>query len=377
MHYFDHVVAAVFPWLEGPGNEWREIMIPLALKSQMLLLALLALSAEHFRCKTGLPWLSRDRPCAERYKTESLLLLTEGLKSEADGDYQSQSRSKSILATILALCNLEMIGGHSKSWHIHWTAVRTIVYRWKTAHEDRPSPIDDGRRFLVCDAFMQDALACTTTFHHGAQIMGDVFDPSDVDGFIDLFMRIQEVTRVERSRQHFSTEIGLPPYLQDMDAIQRWYEDHRARYPLACAEYIHAPTEEDEHDCEALFDMYYYAGILYSYQTLVEPAKSASARPGLVQRVEEALGRITRVERLQHSYAWPIFIIGTEARHYPRTQHLVERELTAIMNLTSWRNLVPALDFLRRFWVMSDEEAPEWRPVASAEAARGLSFLVM
>ena len=70
-----HYVFTPMPWVDGPNNPWRNLMIPLALKSQSLLLALLALSDEHYPSQLGPDWPVHNGFSSNTYRDRSLQVL--------------------------------------------------------------------------------------------------------------------------------------------------------------------------------------------------------------------------------------------------------------------------------------------------------------
>lgn len=77
-----HIVAPFMVWIDGPDNEWRTIMLPLALRCPPLLFAILALSAEHYASKTGREWKSDDENTSVHFRTQSMRILAQDLRAE-------------------------------------------------------------------------------------------------------------------------------------------------------------------------------------------------------------------------------------------------------------------------------------------------------
>jgi hypothetical protein len=154
IHYYDHHVAGLFPWVDSHDNPWRQEMLPLAQKIPSLLLALLALSAEHYRSRSSDHWPVQNGFEAGHYRDRSLVELAQALRVEVKAETvpARQTQASGIIATILVLCNMEMIRCDSDStWHVHWKAARLIAKRWSHLPSNA---LDRTCRFLLKEAFV-------------------------------------------------------------------------------------------------------------------------------------------------------------------------------------------------------------------------------
>jgi hypothetical protein len=154
INYYDHHVAGLFPWVDNESNPWRILLLPLAREAPSLLLALLALSAEHYRSKSSDHWPVQNGFDAGHYRDRSLVELAKSLRIEVEAATvpARQTQASGIIATILVLCNMEMIRCDSDStWHVHWKAARLIAKRWSHLPTNA---LDETCRFLLKEAFM-------------------------------------------------------------------------------------------------------------------------------------------------------------------------------------------------------------------------------
>ncbi|KAF7185178.1 Acriflavine sensitivity control protein acr-2 [Pseudocercospora fuligena] len=377
LNYYDHIVSATFPWIEGPENHWRTVMIPLALECHSLLLALLAMAAEAYHSKHGREWYFQHISGPAQLRNECIQVLAHDLHAEMTDEqtFANVTKSSGILATILALCNLEMIKSDSALWRVHWSAARTITRRW-TMPPRSPTSLDYNCRFLVVDAFFYDAFASTTTFDGNTPIPGEVVHPDDVDIFIEYFQLIQQITSAERSRHESGPGGDTADFLRSKISIRQEFEAVRLRnkgfdtlFQLASA--------SRRHDFNAVIDMFHFAGLLYAYQVMLSPRDSEAARQECAETFVECRRQIHSVEGIQHDFVWPLFIVGTEARGHVELQRFIEDELLDAMSQSGWGNCVPALEFLRRFWQTGKDEMPNWMRMAREESKRGYKFLVI
>ncbi|KXS95118.1 hypothetical protein AC578_2893 [Pseudocercospora eumusae] len=377
LNYYDHIVSATFPWIEGPDNHWRTVMIPLALECQSLLLALLAMAAEAYQSKTGREWYFQFISGPAQLRTECIQLLAHDLHAEMTDEqtFGNVTKSSGILATILALCNLEMIKSDSALWRVHWSAARTITRRW-TMPPRSPTSLDYNCRFLVVDAFFYDAFASTTTFDGNTPIPGEVVHPDDVDIFIEYFQLIQQITSAERSRHESGAGGDTADFLRSKTSIRQEFEAARLRNKRFDTLFQLA-SQERRHDFNAVIDMFHFAGILYAYQVMLSPRDSEAARQECAETVVECRKQMHSVQGIQHDFVWPLFLVGTEARGNAELQQYIEQEFFDAMLQTGWRNCVPALEFLRRFWRTREGEMVSWMRLAREESKRGYKFLVV
>ncbi|KIX02665.1 uncharacterized protein Z518_08607 [Rhinocladiella mackenziei CBS 650.93] len=377
IHYFDNVVARIMPWVDGPENAWRTLMLPLAMESPSLLLAILALSAEHYSSKMGSTWSTDDGLCSSHYRDKSLLLLAQNLRTEIteDASVARRGAASAMLATILILCNLEMIRCDSIIWRVHWKAARTITRRW-TSHHHSSHVLDDTCRFLVKEAFVYDVFGSSTTFDSDGEILCSALSDKDAHVFTDWLQLVQEVTRAERSRHDNLSADEYSQSLADMRVLQDRFDYARNR-SLHFSRTMDFGSKELYSDFTVLIDIFHYAGLVYGYQALVDPQECAAAKPACVSAVISSIGQVENSNAFQHDFVWPLFIVGTESRHNRETQAFAETKLLQAMSSTGFSNCYPALEFLRRFWATDPTHVADWMQFARQESRQGLNFLVI
>ncbi|EXJ58423.1 hypothetical protein A1O7_05848 [Cladophialophora yegresii CBS 114405] len=380
LHYFDHHVATVMPWVDGPENPWRKLLLPLALESESLLLALLALSAEHYTSRRDSSWPLNGGFLSSNYRDRSLQLLARDLRAEVIEDANSprKTQASTILATILVLCNLEMIRCDTTTWHVHWKAARTITKRW-TATDLASTILDDTCRFLLKEAFVYDVFGSSTTFGDNDQIPSSVLTKQEANVFTDWLQLIQDVTRAERRRNDnpFSAEEASVA-LANMQGLQEKFEYARDRSRTFSRRFDFG-TPGPHNDFTVLIDIFHYAGLAYSFQALLNTLDHAvqASLQDHVTGVITAMGQIRNKDAYQHDLVWPLFVVGTQSRHNKDTQDFAETKLLEVMNSTGFSNCYPALEFLRRFWATDPLVVADWMQFARQESRQGKHFLVI
>ncbi|OAL27768.1 hypothetical protein AYO22_03310 [Fonsecaea multimorphosa] len=377
IHYYDHVVATVMPWVDGPENPWRTLMLPLAMNSPSLLLAVLALSAEHYSTRSASTWPMNEGFVSSDYRDKSLELLANDLRTEVSehASVARHARASGILATILVLCNLEMIRCDSARWHVHWKAARTITRRW-TAPQLASTVLDDTCRFLVKEAFVYDVFGSSTTFDDDDQIPGSVLAEQDAHVFTDWLQLVQEVTCAERRRHRGAPHIQPPLDLANMRVLQERFDYARNR-SLEFSKSLDFGTPGLHSDFAVLVDIFHYAGLAYSFQALLDPQDFAPAIETCVSGVITRIAEIQNKDAYQHDLVWPLFVVGTQSRFNKNTQAFADARLLEVMQSTGFSNCYPALEFLRRFWKSDPNIAVDWLQFARQESSQGLTFLVI
>ncbi|RVX66687.1 hypothetical protein B0A52_09500 [Exophiala mesophila] len=373
LQHYDTQVASVMPWIDGPTNGWRTVMLPLTTKSLSLLLAILALAAEHFTVT------KKQNRRSDYYRDWSLRLLAQDLRKDLEEDSLGERNEhvSGTLATILILCNMEMIRSDNELWTVHWKAVRTITRRWTTTNPPT-LPLDPSLRFLMKEAFVYDVFASSTTFHQGESIPASIVSDSDRNIFSDWLEIIQQVTHTERCLHDDPNSAQVSHHLRDANFLRDRFEYARA----SSLHYSHlvqlnSGATSLRSDLAQLIDIFHYSGLLYSFQALLNIEDSRPARQELVQHTIHSIDQVQECNAFQHDFVWPLFIIGTESRASPDLQRFVESRVQTAMRSTGFSNCEPSLRFLQRFWQTSPDTVVDWLQFGRQEADRGFTFLVI
>ena len=355
-------------------------MLPLAFKSQTLLLAILALSAEHYSSRADLTWPDTDGFVSSNYRDKSLQLLAQDLRTEISEDASParQTEASGILATILVLCNTEMIRCDTATWRVHWKAARTIARRWTAPHLTSII-LDETCRFLLKEAFIYDVFGSSTTFGDDDQIPSSVLTTTDANVFTDWLQLVQDVTRTERRRSdgESSRETAFPES-PNMQILQQGFDYARDRSRTFTKSFDFGKTGQ-HHDFMVLIDLFHYAGLAYSFEALLDtqdPAVQAAIETN-VAAIITTTDQIQNTIAYEHDLVWPLFVVGTQSRHNKSTQTFSETKLLEVMNSIGFSNCYPALDFLQRFWASDSSAIADWRQLARQEARQGQHFLVI
>jgi hypothetical protein len=371
LQYYECEVAGLMPWFDDDHNPWRTVMLPLAQKCESLLHAILALAAEHQGHSKSYPLNPKSQELVSYHRSKSLRLLAQRLHVELTQDEVSPQQTtdpSGLLATILVLCNVEMIRFDPEMWYIHWSAARIIVERW-TGPGSGAVVLDAKRRFLVKTAFAYDVFAASTSFidYNGIPASAVAFASSEL--FVRYLVAVQEATQAERlsfSRKSCNAHISIE-HVRSVFGTAR----------MASKTAVLDMEVEIQEDLSLLIDVFHYAGVLYGLQGLSDLAATEVARGQYIEDLAKCLSSIEDRRSLAHDLVWPLFIAGTEARERPWLQIRVRSLLPSIMQSTGYSNCQLALDFLERYWETKADFVPTWRTLARQEAHRGIIFLVI
>ena len=369
LQYYDHVVAAIMPWIDGVDNMWRTVMIPHALEASTLLLAILALAAEHYISKNSPSNIGDYLFWKGYYQDSSLHSLALELQNVRMGNVEAHRDDT--LAAILVLCQLSMIRSDSNIWKVHWNAMRMILEDWTV----RPVKLSETERFLWKEAFVYDAFASSTRFDGNISIPWQSFlDQGSI--FVGYLRLVQQITAIERNTYETQSERHHQTDIPSIDHFCESFKSARLDDLNALRE-IAFRSERQRQDFIDLIDAYHHVGIVYTLQAL------APVDIGPERRIEETQSAITCMKRMwtskafHHNMVWPLFIVGTEARSSPSSQAFMEAGLRQTMESTAFGNCHATLDFLRRFWTADCETNSSWISYARNEAGSGMSFVVI
>ncbi|KAF3938049.1 hypothetical protein ABW19_dt0202071 [Dactylella cylindrospora] len=382
--HYDQTLAAMMVWIDTPSNPWRKIMIPLAMQSPTLLLALLAVSANHLSAQNGgnHPVYS---PAATRYRDSSLALITNRLKLETqtlgyqspDPSYQVSNKmdSDATLAAIIMLTNFEMIGSQTNAWRTHLDAARTMI-KLRGGANQIAAEEDPVSGFLLSQFFVIDVLASTTTFT--AEDAKDFEMPMNTPAsgreelFEDFLKVMHQITRWERQ---LSNPERTPPPIPPPEAIQTRFEGARQRTVRASAAFAAVLTAEQKEDFNHLINVYHHSGLLYAWRSLYNFTSSHTLIATSKRELSRSLNSIKDQKRFAVDLVYPLFILGTESMGDEITQELVEWRMKEAMAVTGFSNCLAALAFLDAYWNQGGVEE-SWVSFARKYGDQGHQFLL-
>jgi Fungal specific transcription factor domain len=390
VHHYDNQLAATLVWVDGEDNPWRKVILPLAFNEPSLLFSVLALAAEHLSKRApddSLLQISRQAD-AGKFRDMSLKLLARHLKHEMQGQHSGQhsgqqlqktsqnldkaGSAKSILATMLMLCQLEMVHSESMVWKIHLQASHTMIQRWLLT-PSRLDMSDSDSRFLIKETFTINVFAATSSFSDDEEALAfeDADDHTLFSGFMTV---IHDITRTERKIA--AKTINFAP---DLPLLERRLEEARLSTRQLAANYEKLREKGTRLDFDRVVDIFHHAGVIYAYQALAMPETARRGKAPHFDSLLKILHLLPASGLFAQDLAWPLFIASTECREREHERQWLQQKMEDSADATGFASCHEAWDFLQKWWD-SEEDARyyvSWIGFARARAARGHTFLVI
>ena len=351
LEHYDKKIAGLMVWVDGEHNAYRSLVLPLAKKQPVLLLAILAISSKHLAATSNIESNFSKSACdaalslitQQVQKVTSKLAMGHDLRNEMD-----TATAEWMLASMLTLSSYEMVVPNAVAWQSHRQAARTLVNALSTT-DRRHHPLYS---FLRNQLSIYDILACTTNF-----------DASDLDGIIlpdtemlnvlfgDYLNLVHQVTLYSRrnpDQLRRGEETASPQF--------SCFKDLRGRFELARGSTLMASglLSIDEgpqrRDFIRLVDIYHHAGLLYSYKCLRSSEVAHSEAEYSFDRIFEALEDLEEVPACIQNLPWPTFIAGTQCRKNEKRQASIFRLYQMIMQDMGFNHYGLVLQFLTEFW---------------------------
>jgi Fungal specific transcription factor domain len=382
LHHYDQAVAGTMVWFDGTENPWRNTMLPMAIESPSLLLSILGLAAEHLHARMRANNYSSashqsSLMLSRNYREKGLELLARELQDEVrTGNNFGLARrgpANSTLATILFQCYCETVHPGSALWRVHLQAARTMIRSWMSMPQD-PRLADSTTRFLMREVFVIDAFATTTMFDDDEVLEGAVPDSKDCSIFTEFLQVIRDVTAMERLR-HKHLVHGQTTTAYDINILQAKFDYTRSR-SFRFAKTLDFGSESLRSDFTRIIEIFHHAGLVYSYQALIEPEVSEMDRAYSLETLFDTLRCIPDSPTFAQDIVWPLFIAGTECRERYEDQQWIEKKLKKTMQSTGFSNCQPALEFLQIFWATDSVTVGTWLSYAREYSKLWPTFLV-
>ena len=341
--YYSRRIAGNMVWVDSTLNPYRRLVVPKARSSPIILLAILAVSAEHMAPAqpSFVVFAPKARDVVVSRITQELSRITERLGSEEPREIFDLETAEWILAAMLILSNYECIGDSSTAWCSHRLGARLLV----NGFADSSAESSELFRFLRAQFSIHDVLASTTTcFYLGTD---GVMLPrqGDPEALLSEYMRlIHQVTLYITDMHTVAHRVPTPAALR--------IEFERTRGLTLMSAATSAALEDDSTRINfiQLVDVHHIAALLYAYQC-VYSFTSADAEIFLTMKeLFEKLENCARNDALIQHLTWPVFIAGTECHGCEEKQCLVLKWYGNIIKKTGFRNYMVVTSFLEELW---------------------------
>lgn len=359
MHHFHWNISGKLAWVDGPANPWRQVIIPLAWASRMVLDAVLALSSEDLAAK-----LQHDSPRRQYFHNASMHLRNRALASLATQiAYMSQETSlarldsnqtQHALASALILYNVELHEAESAKWRLHLQAAREIL-QWKKGAFPQDALHNEVDSFLLYEQYYANVFAGLTSFDVLHESTDEVQYPDSTAFFADFVNIINRLTRIERL-SHNQIFDQTPTSLEKMV-----HEANEAKHRMIqSSEVIPFQTGHARISFQHLVCIFHGATLIYIHQILAKDLQPDDYLQSLRDSILDHLESLTDKVSVAHDLVWPLFIAGTECRGLQEKQAFVARELETVMQISGTLDRRKVLEFLLQFWSQPSDSSIAW-----------------
>ncbi|PLB44398.1 hypothetical protein P170DRAFT_480163 [Aspergillus steynii IBT 23096] len=364
IRHFDQGVATKLAWIDGPGNLWRNFVLPLSHTSPTVLFSVLAMASEDLACKypADHPWFSRLRGVSGHNRDKALSSLAQQLSlfQTVTNPSAWAHPARCALASMLLLYNTELLTAEDDRWPIHIQGARAIV-QWKSQATQHAGSVDLSDVFLLYEYYFTSVFMNLTRFDPSDDISEDIPTHGSISFFSDFVRIIHAITRAERLRSAPSLKSELPRLEEVFD------ETVAAKDKIIhMGHTMEFKSSEARCDFEYLVYMYYHAILIYSQRVL-----SDNPSEEFIQLSRDAifthLSYLSRSAYFAHDLVWPVFIAGSECRGIPSMQETVEHAMLNIMQLSGRLDRHRVLSFLKTFWALDLEPGVTWIHLARAK----------
>ncbi|KAJ5179814.1 hypothetical protein N7492_003024 [Penicillium capsulatum] len=362
LQHFDQNIAARLAWVDCPSNPWRQVIIPLALKSPMVLCTLLSLSSEDlaYRYVHDHPRRRYLQDVSMRFRNNALTLLAEHMRSMRERQrlqiqYIDPNETRHALASTLVLYNVELLGAEAVKWRMHLQAGRVIL-QWKEQASPDAASLDEIDTFLFYEHYYSSVFAGLTTFRTVDEPSGDMLRHGDnITIFSDFVRVIHRITQIERVRFNQGSTID-PTQVED---VKHQIEEAWKRM-TQLGQTFHFRSRSAQQDFTQLICIFYHASLIYGYRVLAnDPSIEAQVQESR-DSILQLLSCLSDKRTFAHDLTWPLFIAGTECRGLPEMQAIVSQEMETVMKISGVLDRQKVLSFLKHYWSIDLEPNATW-----------------
>ncbi|KAJ9607101.1 hypothetical protein H2200_008173 [Cladophialophora chaetospira] len=375
--HYDTQIAGLMVWIDSEKNEYRRLVVPLAGQQPVLLLAILAISAQHLavttRQETSFP--ARARDAAVTMISQQIQQVTGKLAAGFDlGSQIDPDTAVWMLASMLTLANYEMSETETgaAAADSHRQAARTLVNALATTNRENNMLFD----FLRNQLAIYDILACTTIF--GPMSTVEVILPAPdhsnliFSEFLSLLHRVTIWSRQRHERETSGSFSVADIPISSSDA-RSGFEQARGS-TLMAAGLLGLPRDARRRDFIRIVDVYHHAALLYTYRVLfggqVEQIEVDASALILFERLNQLEEKSTCMQNLP----WPAFVAGTECRDNPERQAFVAKLYADIAQDMGFKYYLGILDFLQDLWA---SRVTNWTEMARSYEANGKKIVAV
>jgi hypothetical protein len=375
--HYDRNIAGLMVWIDSDKNEYRRLILPLADRQPVLLLAILAISDQHLAVTGNVEsnFSVRARDAAVEMISKHIRQVTGRLADGHDlGNEIDVDTAIWMLASMLTLASYEMAESEAgaAAADSHRQAARTLVNALATTNREN----NDLFNFLRNQLSIYDILACTTSFNPmstGEAIM-PAPDHQDII-FSEYLAILHRVTVLSRQVSHSSASGSSSPAERAISPAEV-----RSRFELArgstlmAAGWLELPRNQRRRDFIRIVDIYHHSALLYTYRCIfpgkIDPADVNASTTALFER----LGQLEERSSCMQNLPWPVFIAGTECCGQPERQMFIAKLYEDIARDMGFKHYLEILHFLKDLW---SSESGDWLHLARAYGLNGQQIVAV
>lgn len=371
LRHFDRSIATKLAWVDGPGNPWRNIILPMSHVSSSVLSSVLAMASQDlaYKYSTDHSYYHRLHVASLHYRDQALSSLGQQLGPllRTPGSLASTSQVRCVLASTLLLYNLELLTAEAAQWRLHIQGARAIIQQamhWL-------DPRDKADIFLLYEHYFTSVFIGLTTFDPTDGIPDDVPTNDSVTIFSDFVRIMHSVTKAERLKVIGESTI----YGSGIEDVKSEIEIAKHK-TIQLSHTIQFSSPGARQDFEHLTYMYYHASLIYSHHVLSDAISSEPIIYNSREAILDHLFHLTRSAYFMQDLVWPLFIAGTECRGLLDKQEIIEHAMIEVMRVSGILDRRRVLSFLEMLWRISPDQDVNWIHLARAMSAE-CGFLII
>lgn len=376
--WFKERVSHRLAWIDGPQNPWRQIILPLAESSETVMSSVLALAAHDLASQYPRqdPWFVKFTDISNAFQNKALAMLARELSNlTASPSLQSRTDASLTLASVIIICNNELLNAASAGWRIHLQAARELILV-NTSQTALQQQLVRIQEFLLQEFFSTTVWTHLTTFDEANQPTNNIpqAPTSTEDAAVADFIRIIHlITRLERLK----TASPSPLPTSDIEDIVSQIEAARLK-SLRLSETVTFWSDSDRRDFELVVWMFYHANLIYISQAFPElrgeRVDVSSSRDQILAHVRHLSE--TRNGMFAQDLVWPLFVAGTEVAGDVPSQRFVQNAFRDVMRISRTLDRARVVAFLEAWWNYEGPPLESWIQLAR-ERPTDFNFLLL
>lgn len=308
LKYYVERLAPLCTILKDGNNDFRNVLLPMAIDDSSLLYALFAYASIHFSTSSGDPQPSISPLVRLRFETAAARGLSEAI--------QKNSVSDSTIACALICSTAEVINGDTEIWFTHLQGAGTLIEQ--SGGPQRLNKTSDGR-FLLRNFAYHDIMAALTTgsrprfAHRVYWVQEDGYLSADCLMGVshEILVHLSGICNLIADANEYLEQPAAEKFAEDVVTRGEQLARDLTNQPLNLSSTPFSSTELGYllHHTEALR----FAGLLHLYRFLSRFVVAATYEPQMISCVQKILAHVSQIPRGYHcemGLVFPLFMAG-------------------------------------------------------------------